>query len=204
MERNMWDEIFAADHYVYGQNPNLFLQENVRLLKPGNVLCVAEGEGRNAVFLAKQGFNVTAIDASQVGLKKAEALAAEHGVSINTIHAKLQDYDFGVGRWDSVVSIFCHLPPEIRADIHQRLSRSLCIDGVLLLEAYSQDQHDYKTGGPTKKEMLYSSGILREDFQTLQLSSLEQRERVVIEGTLHTGKASVMQLIALRKLFDEE
>ncbi len=102
----MWDKRYSAEEYVYGKEPNDFLRENFTKLKKGKVLCIGDGEGRNSVFLAKQGFEVTALDLSSVGLKKAEQLAKENDVKISTIHADLNDYTFEAEAWDSIVSIF--------------------------------------------------------------------------------------------------
>lgn len=196
----MWDEIYAHDEYVYGLEPNKFLSENLEFMIPGDVLCIAEGEGRNAVFLAEQGFHVTAVDSSSVGLKKVHRLAAERSVQIETIHADLADYDFGTMKWHNIVSIFCHLPPLLRSHTHAQLQNSLMAGGVLLLEAYSKKQLTFKTGGPSDISMLYSRSMLKKDFDQLNMIKLTELERSVIEGTKHTGQASVVQMIGTREL----
>ena len=110
----MWDERYNTEEYAYGKAANNFLEENYTAIPKGNVLSLAEGEGRNAVFLARQGYTVTAVDASQVGLNKAKKLAEEHGVTIELVHADLADFDLGENRWDGIVSIFCPLPSALR------------------------------------------------------------------------------------------
>ncbi|MFT5881011.1 MAG: 2-polyprenyl-3-methyl-5-hydroxy-6-metoxy-1,4-benzoquinol methylase [Moritella sp.] len=106
---------------IYETDPTVFRQENVRLIPKGNVLCLAEGEGRNAVFLAKRGYSVTAVDASLVGLEKARKLAKDNGVAIEFIHADLEAYDIGKNRWEGIVSIFCHVPEQLRKTSHKKV-----------------------------------------------------------------------------------
>jgi 2-polyprenyl-3-methyl-5-hydroxy-6-metoxy-1,4-benzoquinol methylase len=107
----VWDERYSADEYVYGTSPNEFLVEKVSCIPKGKVLSLAEGEGRNAVFLAREGYSVTAVDASLVGLNKARELAEKNDVVVEFIHTDLADYDLGEDKWDGIVSIFCPLPP---------------------------------------------------------------------------------------------
>ena len=194
-----WDERYRAGHYVYGVEPNDFLREYVARLPPGGrVLCVAEGEGRNAVFLAQQGFAVTAVDASAVGLSKGERLARERRVSVDWVCADLASYDLGEERWDGVVSIFCHLPEALRVDLHRRVVSSLRPQGVLLLEAYAPAQLGRGTGGPPDAALLVSAAALERELQGLSCELLREIERDVVEGTLHTGRGAVVQLIARR------
>lgn len=192
----MWDERYRADFYVFGKEPNGFLEQHVGELRKGEVLCLAEGEGRNAVFLARQGFKVTAVDASPVGLAKARRLAAEHGVEIDTVCADLEDYDMGVERWDSIVSIFCHVLPPLRKKVHARVRDALRNGGVFLLEAYTPAQLVHGTGGPKSAERMMSKALLREELAGLKFRRLEELEREILEGVHHTGRSAVVQLIA--------
>lgn len=192
----MWDEKYSAEHYIYGKEPNRFLAEHVAELPPGDVLCLAEGEGRNAVYLAGLGFNVTAIDRSQVGMDKARRLAAEKSVEIHTICADLADYDLGTARWDGIVSIFGHVPPTVRHKVYAKLHQALKPGGILLLEAYTPDQLGRGTGGPRSADLLLTADILRAEIPGLDFLRLEELEREVIEGTGHTGLSSVVQLVA--------
>ena len=192
----MWDEKYSAEHYIYGKEPNRFLAEHAAELPPGDVLCLAEGEGRNAVYLAGLGFSVTAIDRSQVGMDKAQRLAAEKGVEIQTICADLADFDLGQARWDAIVSIFGHVPPDVRHKVYGSLHEALKPGGVLLLEAYTPDQLGRGTGGPRTADLLLTADMLRAEIPGLDFLYLEELEREVIEGTGHTGLSSVVQLIA--------
>lgn len=191
----MWDERYNASDYAYGKNPNNFLQQHAGRLSKGKVLCLADGEGRNGVFLAQQGFSVTSVDASAVGLAKAARLAQEKGVTIECIHADLNDFAPGEAQWDSIVSIFCHLPPPLRTRVHQRVVRALKPGGTFLLEAYTPAQLEFGTGGPSVAEMMMTAQQLREELAGLTFELLQETEREVIEGLYHTGRASVVQLL---------
>ncbi|MBW8190482.1 class I SAM-dependent methyltransferase [Neiella marina] len=195
----MWDQEYDTDTYVYGKEANDFLQQHFRQLPKGNILLLAEGEGRNAVFLAKQGYEATAVDLSSVGLAKANKLAAEHGVTIETHCDDLATFDLGHERWDGIVSIFCHLPPTLRQDLYQRVERALKPNGVFLLEGYRPKQLSYKTGGPPAVEMMQSKEILLQELPNLQFSHLEELDRPVIEGINHSGMGAVVQAIASRR-----
>lgn len=192
----MWDKRYSLDEYVYGKSPNDFLRENVSKLKSGKVLCLAEGEGRNAVFLAKQGFDVTALDSSAVGLKKAKELALENSVKISTVQADLNDYEFEPDTWDSIVSIFCHLPPRLREKVHKGSVTSLKDNGVFLLEAYTPEQVEFGTGGPPSAEFMMTLELLTRDLADLEFIHRLEKIREVVEGVYHSGKASVVQVIA--------
>ncbi len=144
---NKWDERYAQEGYLYGTEPNGFLKENFRQIPKGKILFLAEGEGRNAVFLARQGYEVTAMDSSAVAMEKAGRLAQKNDVSITTFVTGLEDFDLGTEQWDGIVSIFCHLPPPLRKNVHARIVKALKKGDVLLAEAYTPDQLKYKTGG---------------------------------------------------------
>jgi 2-polyprenyl-3-methyl-5-hydroxy-6-metoxy-1,4-benzoquinol methylase len=196
----MWNERYNTAEYIYGEEPNAFLAENYQKIPKGRVLCLAEGEGRNAVFLARQGYDVTAVDQSDVGLEKARKLAAKHGVSIHCIHADLADFDLGNNQWEGIVSIFCHVPQALREGLHSRLTQALKRGGVFLLEAYTPKQLDYGTGGPPIVELMMSKTALESELSELQVDLLEEVERDVIEGSHHTGKGAVVQAVAVNPL----
>lgn len=195
----MWDDRYSAEHYVYGEEPNDFLRENYQRLPKGKILSLAEGEGRNAVFLAAQGYSVTAVDASSVGLKKAEQLAKKRGVSIECIHADLSDFEIAESSWDGIVSIFCHLPPEIRHKLYPSVVAGLKPLGVLLLEAYRPEQLGRGTGGPPDSALMLSKTLLEQELPGLHFLLLHELERDVVEGEFHTGWAAVVQAIAIRE-----
>ncbi|MDM1695994.1 class I SAM-dependent methyltransferase [Thiopseudomonas alkaliphila] len=190
----MWDQRYAGEAYVYGQTANTFLQQHITDLT-GPVLSVAEGEGRNAVFLAQHGLEVVGVDSSAVGLAKAQRLAKSKKVTITTVQADLAEYQPAVNYFASVVSIFAHLPSQLRRTLHHRLAKALRPGGVLLLEGYSKQQLGRGTGGPNNLDMLFSLDELLQDFPGFKVILGQEIQREVIEGTGHTGLAEVVQLI---------
>lgn len=195
----MWDEKYSNSQFVYGSSPNDFLRENVHYFVPeGKILCIAEGEGRNAVWLAELGFKVTAVDASEVGLAKGRALAKSKGVSVHWVHADLQQYNPVTNAWDGVVAIFAHLPPDLRSRVHADCVESLKIGGALVLEAYTPEQLNFRTGGPTNADWLMTPELLQNELQGLTFDRLQKTEREIVEGIGHTGLGSVVQVIGRR------
>ncbi len=194
----MWDERYSEPGFAYGTEPNDFLRERAAQLEPGRTLSLAEGEGRNAVFLAGLGHRVTAVDASAVGLDKARRLAAERGVTMETRVADLAAFDIEPGAWDNIVSIFCHLPPEVRRRLHRAVVAGLRPGGLLLLEAYTPAQIALGTGGPPVPELTMTLDALREELEGLTFLHAIERERDVVEGRYHTGRAAVVQVLARR------
>ncbi len=192
----MWDERFSEPGYAYGTEPNQFLASVTDRIPNGRVLSLAEGEGRNAVFLARLGYEVTAVDASKVGLAKAESLAAERGVVISTVHADLADFDIEPGAWQGIVSVFCHLPPVVRASLHERCLRGLAPDGVFVLEGFSPRQLEHATGGPKSLELLMDLDVIRQELPGLRFEIAREIERPVVEGKYHRGTAAVIQIFA--------
>jgi SAM-dependent methyltransferase len=194
---NQWDERYATDEYVYGTQPNDFVRDHVTSLPPGGrVLCLADGEGRNGVFLAQQGMNVTSVDQSSVGLAKASALAEQRGVSISTAVADLASYDLGTEQWDAIVSVFCHLPPDLRRSVHNRAVHALRPGGVFLLEAYTPQQLEFRTGGPPTVDLLMTSSTLTEELEGLGMLLNHEFTRDIHEGRLHDGPSAVVQVLA--------
>lgn len=196
----MWDERYASDEYAYGTEPNDFLAEVASALPLGRILCLAEGEGRNAVHLATLGYQVTAVDASAVGLAKAQQLAQQRGVAITTVVADLADFTIAAGQWDGIVSIFCHLPPDLRRQVHRSVVEGLRPGGVLVLEAYTPKQLDYNTGGPPVAEMTMSLEQLQSELEGLAFCNARETVRPVIEGRYHHGDGAVVQLVAEKPL----
>jgi hypothetical protein len=192
----MWDEEYSVDEYVYGKAPNEFLLETTGSLKKGNVLCLAEGEGRNAVHLARLGFSATAVDSSRVGLTKAEKLAQEYGVTIETIPTDLAEYTIEENVWDSIISISCHLPPDLRRRVHRGVVFGLKKGGTFLLEAYTPKQLEFGTGGPPSAEFMMELTTLRKELDGLEFIHGKELIRNVVEGINHNGKGSVVQVLA--------
>ncbi|HVV81663.1 MAG TPA: methyltransferase domain-containing protein [Kofleriaceae bacterium] len=197
----LWDQRFSAADYVYGTEPNDFLFEQAAGIPPGRVLCLAEGEGRNAVFLARRGHPVTAVDFSREAQRKATALAAHHGVTLAYQLADLGDYEPEPEAFSAVVSIFCHLPPAVRRTVHARAARALAPGGLLILEAYSPAQLSRATGGPKDPTLLVpKDALVAELAETACLELVIARELVrdIHEGSLHGGESAVTQVVARR------
>ncbi|WP_406665090.1 class I SAM-dependent methyltransferase [Gallaecimonas sp. GXIMD1310] len=192
----MWNDRFAVDHYVYGTEPNGFLADYVQHLPTGKVLSIGEGEGRNSVFLARQGHQVSAIDGAENGRKKALALASAHGVSLDYRISDLAEAELGDGHWHGIVNIFCHLPPELMQDVHSRIVTALAPGGVYLAELYHPEQLAFGTGGPKNRDWLLSLAELQAQLPGLEWLHARELERDVIEGELHTGRAAVTQIVA--------
>jgi SAM-dependent methyltransferase len=197
---NSWDEKYGAAGHYYGTEPNEFLREHHPVIPAGGrVLCLAEGEGRNAVFLAQQGYRVVAVDQSPVGLRKAEVLAAERGVQIDTVIADLADYRIAPGQWDGIVSIWCHLPQPLRTEVHRQAVAGLGSGGAFLLEAYTPAQLGYGTGGPKTVDLLPTLADLRAELDGLDLVHAVEREREVHEGQGHFGLSAVVDIVAVKR-----
>jgi SAM-dependent methyltransferase len=195
--RNPWDERYGSDDYFYGTEANDFLREHATEIPAGGeVLCLGEGEGRNAAFLASLGLRVTALDQSAVGLDKAMRLAAAKGVRIDPVVADLEHYRIDAARWSGIVSIWCHLPSALRPAVHRQIVSGLRPGGVLLMESYTPQQLAFGTGGPRSADLMPTLSELRRDFVDLTLVHAEERERVVAEGRGHHGASAVVQLIA--------
>jgi SAM-dependent methyltransferase len=194
--RTMWEERYGAEEFVFGTDPNDFLRENLSALGSGNVLCLAEGEGRNAVFLAENGLAVSSVDLTESGVAKTHRLATERGVAVDAVTGDLADFDLGIAKWDAIVSIFAHTPPAIRIELHRRVVASLVPGGVFLLEAYTPAQVGRGTGGPQVPELTMTAEGLRAELAPLEFLTIQELDRDVIEGPGHTGEGAVVQVIA--------
>jgi SAM-dependent methyltransferase len=202
MDSQLWDERYSQSEFVYGTEPNEFLASVAGQIPRGPVLMLGDGEGRNGVFLAGLGYDVVAVDQSAIGLAKARRLAEDRGVRLESQQADLRDYAIEPGAWAGIVSIFCHLPPEIRVPLHAAVVRGLRPGGVFVLEAYTPGQLGRGTGGPPCAEMLLSLDDLKREAAGLEFLYATELERVVREGMCHTGLASVVQLVARRGVED--
>lgn len=194
--KERWEQRYGGEDYVFGTEPNDFLRANVGLLPPGRVLCLAEGEGRNATFLAAQGYDVSSIDLTEAGVAKTRRLAAERQVAVNAEVGDLATADLGRESWNAIVSIFAHLPPAVRSDLHRRVVAALAPGGVFLLEAYTPDQVGRGTGGPQTADLTMTLAALRQELVGLDVVTGQELERDVVEGPGHTGTGSVVQFIA--------
>jgi len=191
-----WEQRYAGEDYAYGTEPNAFLVANNKYFAPGmKALAVADGEGRNGVWLACQGLDVLSVDASANGLQKAQRLAAHRGARLRTEQVDLLAWKWPENEFDLVAAIFIHFLPEHRARMHANMLRALKPGGLLILEAFTLEQLRYKTGGPPVEEMLYTADMLRQDFAHAAILQLEETLTDLDEGPYHRGLAAVVRLV---------
>jgi 2-polyprenyl-3-methyl-5-hydroxy-6-metoxy-1,4-benzoquinol methylase len=197
-ELQRWNQRFGAPEYIFGKAPNAFLASHRHLLRSGQqALCVADGEGRNSVWLAEQGLQVTAFDISSVGVAKARRLAGERGVKVRYEVSSVYDWRWPETPYDLVAAIFVQFAdPAMRSFMFQRMVRALAPGGVLLVQGYTPKQLEYRTGGPSRVENLYTEAILRDAFRALEILELKQYEAVMTEGTQHAGPSALIDLVA--------
>lgn len=199
---SFWDERYATDDYLFGTEPNRFLASQRERLTGGaqrRVLALADGEGRNGVWLAEQGLDVTSVDASPTGVAKARRLAEARGVSVHTEIADLTCWDLGDERWDAIVAIFIQfLGSEERRRLHARVVRALAPGGLLVLQGYTPKQLDYKTGGPPCADNLYTAADLRAELAGLTIVHLVEHEELMFEGRAHAGMSALVDLVAVK------
>jgi SAM-dependent methyltransferase len=188
-----WNERYASEEYAYGTEPNLFLKDKLEQLTPGKILFPAEGEGRNAVFAAKLGWQVTAFDPSTEGKIKAEKLASQNGVSINYQIGSFENVSFPDNHFDCVVLVFAHMHPLKRNEYHQKLMSFLKPGGTLILEGFSKKQIANNSGGPRDIDMLFSKQELQYDFGSFSKLTITEKDYALNEGPFHQGIASVIR-----------
>lgn len=193
-----WDDRFATEDYVFGTEPAQGLTRNADLLPTrGRALCVAEGEGRNAVWLAERGLDVTAFDASATALEKARRLAGTRGVAVDFRKADAETFDWGAESYDLVVAIFIQFAgPDLRDRIFAGLKTALAPGGTLVLHGYRPEQVDLGTGGPPHRENMYTEAMLREAFGDLTILRLDAYDTVIEEGRGHNGPSALIDLVA--------
>lgn len=192
---NTWHERFSQEEYVYGKEPNAFVVEAAARLPLGNVLCIAEGEGRNAVYLATLGHTVTAWDFAQAGLEKTQRLADEKNVQVKTKLHDLADVRWEESKWDAIIHIFGHVPPRVMQRTWEGIKRSLKPGGHYVSELYTKEQLRYGTGGPRDPVLLCDPIELMQAFNGYLTNHLYVGEVEREEGMLHTGTAHVVQCI---------
>ena len=195
----MWDERFSSSDFVFGTEPAAFLADAASHLDPGSrVLCVADGEGRNSVFLAGQGHDVTAFDASPVGVDKARGLAAERGQDVSFHVSGIEDWDWSQP-YDALVAIFIQfMGPDMRATIFDGFRQAVRPGGLLLLHGYAPRQVNYGTGGPKALENMYTEDLLRAHFGDWQIVTLRDYDAELSEGKGHSGRSGLVDLVARR------
>lgn len=193
---NHWNTRFQTENYVYGREPNAFLTEFQKKIKiSGDALAIAEGEGRNAVYLAEQGMNVTAWDYAESGLTKTNKLADERGVVVSTELVDLIEANWSKAKWDEIVCIFGHFPAELRQKTLQGVNEAVKPGGYFLTEVYSHYQIPYKSGGPQELDFLYKPEEFLKVFAEWRIIHFFMGEVVRHEGELHNGVSHVIQFV---------
>ncbi len=193
-----WDARYQREEYLFGTAPTVFLEDHAGFVTPGaSVLCVAEGEGRNAVWLAKRGCSVTGFDASSVALEKAARLAKHHGVTPDLQQGDITTWDWEAKRYDIVLAAFIQfLAPDTRRTVFAGLQRALAPGGLLMLTGYTPEQIANGTGGSKAPEHMYTADLLQEAFADLHILRLASYEKTLAEGPGHSGPSALIDLIA--------
>ncbi|MDF1547093.1 MAG: class I SAM-dependent methyltransferase [Bacteroidales bacterium] len=197
--KEFWDSRYAEKEFAYGELPNSYFKQELEKLTPGKLLLPAEGEGRNAVFAAKLGWDVQAVDLSEKGKEKTLRLAAKNNVSIKYHVSNLLDYQYIKNGYDAVVLIFAHFPSEMRNIIHKKLIYSLKSGGIILMEVFSKKQITRESGGPKSIELLYDINELLLDFEDFEILEATETQTELDEGTFHRGIAEVIRIKAQKK-----
>jgi len=198
MSQDFWDERYSTDAYIFGTAPNVFLASQAALIRPGmRALAIADGEGRNGVWLAGQGVQVHAIDVSPVALEKARKLAAERGVTLDFELADVLGWNWPQAAYDLVAAIFIQFaPPPQRERIIEGIRRSLKPGGLLILQGYTPKQIEFATGGPPHAANMYTAGLLRDWFGDWDILHLHDHESFISEGSHHHGMSALIDLVA--------
>lgn len=196
-----WNRRFASDDFVFGTEPNEWLRTHADVWQTGQrVLCVADGEGRNSVWLAQRGLVVDAFDIAELGVAKARRLAASKGADVHFEVADCDGYAWRPAAWDGIAAIFVQFAdPALRARLFAHMIDSLKPGGTLLLQGYTPKQLDYRTGGPPLLEHLYTEPMLREAFEALEIVELRADEAEVAEGSGHRGWSALIGLVARKR-----
>jgi 2-polyprenyl-3-methyl-5-hydroxy-6-metoxy-1,4-benzoquinol methylase len=199
-----WDQRYSQEEYAYGETPNEYFKKSIGSLPPGKLLMPAEGEGRNAVYAATLGWDVTAFDLSDQGKRKAEALASKHHVQIDFHVGDCSELTFPKNSFDAIGLIYAHFPAAVKSQYHRRLVEYLRQDGTIIFEAYSKhhiqyQQNNPKVGGPGEIDMLFSIQEIKNDFFDFHFTYLSEVEIDVREGLYHDGKAMVIRFLGSKK-----
>lgn len=199
--KEFWEERYGAEEFAYGVEPNEFFEKVLteNSLK-GAILLPAEGEGRNAVFAAKKGLNVTCFDMSTQGKLKAQKLAELNNVTINYLVGELSELHFEKNSFDIIVLIYAHFPPNVKTEYHKKIASYLKKGGILILEGFSQNQlkineENQQAFGPKNIDMLYTVEEIKNDFENLEIQILKEEQIILNEGIHHTGKGSVIRFV---------
>lgn len=192
---DIWNERYSKQEYVYGEEPNVFFAAQLNKLEKGNIVLPCEGEGRNAVYAASQGWMVKAFDSSETGKAKAVQLAGKKGVTIEYEIADAVSVNYKEGSVDAIAFIYAHFPPVSRTQIHQKAISWLKPGGKIIIEAFNPAQLQNTSGGPKDAAMLYTEEIIKADFQELKIELIQMLQTTLQEGKYHQGKADIIRFV---------
>ncbi|MDQ0159378.1 class I SAM-dependent methyltransferase [Alkalibacillus salilacus] len=196
MSKQMWDNSFSDDDFIYGREPNQFIRQHYSVLpEGGRIACFAEGEGRNAIFLAEQGYEVTTYDQSEIGLEKTKQLAEERGVSVRTVQKDLTVEKVDPYLYEGAIMVFGHVPKDDQAFLIKSMIDSVKLGGYIMFEVYSDDQLPYRSGGPKTEEMLYNPSDVLDWINDYKCLHFYYGEADRVEGKRHLGLGHVIQVI---------
>ena len=198
--KQFWNDRYTESEFAYGKEPNQFLKEHIHLLPKGKVLFVAEGEGRNAVFASKKGYQVAAFDYSDSARKKALALALENNVEIEYEVSDVLQLSYQKNSFDAIVFIFAHFPSDIRRVGHHELLGLIKPNGKVLFEAFEKEQIYYTSGGPKDSTMLFSEDEVRNEFVDITFDFLKTELVILNEGPYHQGEGKVIRFIGTKNI----
>ncbi|MDH5607835.1 MAG: class I SAM-dependent methyltransferase [Cyclobacteriaceae bacterium] len=199
MSPEFWNERYKSDEYAYGEEPNEFFRRILDTLPPGKILLPQEGEGRNAVYAARKGWECHAFDISVEGMRKAVNLARKYAVSIHYTLGGYADFQYEDASMDVVAFIFAHVTPEVRESYYHKILKTLKPGGRVILEGFHKDQLGRTSGGPQSLELLYSKEELKADFRILHDKSIHRSDRVLDEGPYHQGEAALIQMTGIKR-----
>lgn len=195
---NFWNERYSEEEYVYGEEPNVFFAEQLEKLPAGKIILPCEGEGRNAVYAASQGWEINAFDASEAGRVKALQLADKKSVIIDYAVEDALSVNYPENSADAVAFIYAHFPPSIRKQIHQKAITWLKPGGRIILEAFNPQQLNNHSGGPKELSMLYTEEIIKEDFEGLKIELIQTTQTTLNEGKYHEGNADIIRFVGVK------
>ncbi len=197
--REMWNQRYSGDEYTYGEEPNLFFRTFIDSNEPGSILLPGEGEGRNAVYAAKKGWDVFAFDFSENAAKKARLLADKHRVNLIYKNIDFENFEPLENQFDIIALIYVHLPTKQRPEFFRNLISSLKPGGKIVMEVFSKTQLLNDTGGPKTEDLLYDFDQLRQSFKSMEFEKLVEQIVELREGKFHGGKADIIRMIAIKR-----
>lgn len=202
--KEFWNQRYSQSEFAYGKTPNEYLKEKLKSIVAEKILFPCEGEGRNAVYASKIGWNVSAFDQSQEGKNKAEFLAKKREVEIKYTVSDIENINYPSEYFEVLALIYAHFPEAKRKEYHQKLASLLKKDGILIIEGFSKKHNEYQNknsnvGGPKEVTMLYDLNELKSDFEGFDFIESYQTETELNEGIYHIGQASVIRILAVKK-----